>query len=187
MTTFESIHYMKLKPAGKWDEVALKVDISTTYDRMRWDFLKAIMQRMGFDAQCIKWIMLCVTTVQYSISMNGNVLATFNQKEDPTGRSHITLLIYHLCRRPPRTYYKCCMKWFPPRHQDMQICSSSMTASSSLGPLHRNVQLWRRFSTRKSRTWAKLQTSKSLVYSSAKTFSCTIERSSHSSSGSVLP
>lgn len=44
-------------------KVAIKVDMSKAYDRVRWDFLRAVMIRMGFPDRFVNLIMQCVRTV----------------------------------------------------------------------------------------------------------------------------
>lgn len=51
--------------------MALKLDVSKAYDRVNWHHLKNRMRSMGFSEMWIRWIMLCVTTVSYSIFFNG--------------------------------------------------------------------------------------------------------------------
>lgn len=68
---FEQLHSMKHKNRGLEGDVALKLDISKAYDRVDWLFLKKRMQLMGFNAQWIKWMMMCVTSVSYMVNFNG--------------------------------------------------------------------------------------------------------------------
>ena len=49
---------------------ALKIDMKKAYDRVRWNFLKAVLMTMNFDQNWIKWIMECVTTIQYTLLVN---------------------------------------------------------------------------------------------------------------------
>lgn len=49
----EVIHFMKTKTRGNDKFVALKLDITKAYDRMDWDYLKVVMEKMGFSH---KWI-----------------------------------------------------------------------------------------------------------------------------------
>ena len=51
--------------------MALKLDISKAYDRVEWDCLKKIMEKLGFDVKWRSLIMKCVTTVSYSIKIMG--------------------------------------------------------------------------------------------------------------------
>ncbi|XP_041016205.1 uncharacterized protein LOC121258730 [Juglans microcarpa x Juglans regia] len=48
IVAYETLHSMKTRSKGKGGSMALKMDISKAYDRVEWNFLKAVMQRMGF-------------------------------------------------------------------------------------------------------------------------------------------
>ena len=51
--------------------MALKLDTSKAYDRVEWIFLKSILLKMGFQESWVALIMECVSTVSYSILVNG--------------------------------------------------------------------------------------------------------------------
>ena len=70
LVAFESLHSMQ-RHTGKEGYMAIKLDMSKTYDRVEWVYLESIMVKMGFTNHWIKLMMLCVKTVTYSILVNG--------------------------------------------------------------------------------------------------------------------
>jgi len=70
MAAIELVHYMKSKVSGNKGDVAFKLDITKAYDRIDWNYLKCVMLKMGFSQQWVKWIMMCVQSVDYSVLVN---------------------------------------------------------------------------------------------------------------------
>ena len=68
---FETLHYMKHHKKGKSGFMALKLDMSKADDRVEWIFLENIMTKMGFDVKWVNLIMECISTVTYSVLING--------------------------------------------------------------------------------------------------------------------
>ncbi|GAU37390.1 hypothetical protein TSUD_22640 [Trifolium subterraneum] len=68
----EVIHALKRKTKGRSGELALKIDISKAYDKVDWGFLHGVMTRMGFTDVWIRWVMMCVSSVNYSVLMNSD-------------------------------------------------------------------------------------------------------------------
>ena len=62
---------MKNSCTGKKGFMAMKLDMSKAYDREEWVFLEKILLKMGFPGAWVAWIMECITTVSYSILVNG--------------------------------------------------------------------------------------------------------------------
>ncbi|GKA00235.1 aspartic peptidase [Tanacetum coccineum] len=59
---------------------AFKVDIQKAYDTVDWDFLREILIGFGFHQRMIGWIMECVTTTSFSLSINGSLHGFFKGK-----------------------------------------------------------------------------------------------------------
>ncbi|GJX82267.1 hypothetical protein Tco_0331748 [Tanacetum coccineum] len=59
---------------------AFKVDIPKAYDTMDCQFLGHILKCFGFHRVMIKWVMACVTSTSFSISINGDIHGFFKGK-----------------------------------------------------------------------------------------------------------
>lgn len=66
----ELLHSLRTKKLAH-DYMAIKLDISKAFDKVEWLFLNAIMEQMGFHQKWRCWIMKCISTVTYSILING--------------------------------------------------------------------------------------------------------------------
>uniref|UniRef100_A0A2N9F767 RNase H type-1 domain-containing protein n=1 Tax=Fagus sylvatica TaxID=28930 RepID=A0A2N9F767_FAGSY len=71
LVAFETLHHMHHQRQGKQGSMALKLDMSKAYDRVEWKFLERVMQQMGFHAKWVTLMMECISTVSYSILING--------------------------------------------------------------------------------------------------------------------
>ncbi|XP_019199913.1 PREDICTED: uncharacterized protein LOC109193526 [Ipomoea nil] len=65
-------HFLNRKQCGLRGWGALKLDMAKAYDRMEWPFLRNMMMALGFHDRWVDLIMECVTTVSYSILINGS-------------------------------------------------------------------------------------------------------------------
>ena len=71
LVTFELMHYLDNKRDGKDCYMVVKLDMSKIYDRVEWSFIEKVMEQFGFHEKWISLIMCYITTVTYSILVNG--------------------------------------------------------------------------------------------------------------------
>ena len=73
----EILHSFK-KRKVKGGFVALKLDLQKAYDRVNWGFLKVVLRKFGFSPIFIGWIMECISSVSFSILVNGGISKIFH-------------------------------------------------------------------------------------------------------------
>jgi len=71
MVAIEVLHFMKAKTRGEDRYVALKLGISKAYDRMDWNYLRVVLNKIGFHSRWTQWMGMCVESVDYSVIVNG--------------------------------------------------------------------------------------------------------------------
>lgn len=78
MVGHECLHLIKNKKGRKAGLVAVKLDISKAYDRVEWSFLINMMIHLGFDIKWIDLIMNCISSINFSILINGVPKGSFS-------------------------------------------------------------------------------------------------------------
>ncbi|XP_028105827.1 uncharacterized protein LOC114304879, partial [Camellia sinensis] len=77
LVSHEAFHSLKLKKVGTVGHMAIKLDFNKAYDRIKWDFLAAVLKKMGFHSMWVQWVMECVSTISFSVCANGEKKASF--------------------------------------------------------------------------------------------------------------
>lgn len=60
--------------------MALKLDMSNTYDKVEWSYLEVAMKALGFNEQWWIIVMVCISIVSYSVLFNGRLGRYFKPK-----------------------------------------------------------------------------------------------------------
>lgn len=67
----EAVHNLRTHKEISKNFIAVKTDMSKAYDRVEWEYVKVLLLAMGFDQSWVQKIMFCITTVTYTVLMNG--------------------------------------------------------------------------------------------------------------------
>ena len=62
-----------MRTKGKQGFMALKLDMSKAYDRVKWGFVMTMMKRLDFGAKLIDTVFRCISTPVFSVVINGKV------------------------------------------------------------------------------------------------------------------
>ena len=73
LVAYEIMLYLKHKRAGNDSFMAVKLDMSKAFNKVEWSFIEMIMRKIGFNESWIGLVMKCITSVTYSVIINGSV------------------------------------------------------------------------------------------------------------------
>ncbi|XP_074290339.1 uncharacterized protein LOC141617068 [Silene latifolia] len=75
----------------------LKIDLKKAYDSIEWAFLRDMLIALEFPDQMIQWIMVCVTTTSFTISLNGSRFGYFKGERGLRQGDPMSPLLFMLC------------------------------------------------------------------------------------------
>ena len=77
ISAYECLHFMKrIKPKNN-SYCALKLDMMKAYDRVEWEYLEAVMLKLGFSPVWVNRIMGMVRSMSFLVLFNGRKLEEF--------------------------------------------------------------------------------------------------------------
>ncbi|KAL4304112.1 hypothetical protein GQ457_10G013500 [Hibiscus cannabinus] len=67
----ELIHSLSSIGTGPYQGAVVKLDIEKAFDRVEWNFLWDVTLRLGFDSSLVSLILRCITTISFTVRING--------------------------------------------------------------------------------------------------------------------
>ena len=67
----ELFHFLKTRKAKYKFELGIKLDMHKAYDRVEWDFLLEVMEKLGFDNRWRSLLLGCISSINFAILLNG--------------------------------------------------------------------------------------------------------------------
>ena len=99
LVAFETLHHMQHQRTGRMGSMAMKLDMSKAYDRVEWKYLKGVMQKMGFHDKWITIMLECISTVSYSILVNGEPHGYIKPSRGLRQGDPLSLYLFLLCAK----------------------------------------------------------------------------------------
>lgn len=96
LVAFETMHHINQRK-GKEGLMAIKLDMSKAFARVEWKCLELIMQKLGFHDRWISIIMMCITTVSYSVLLNGETKDVIYPSRGICQRDPLSPFLFLLC------------------------------------------------------------------------------------------
>ncbi|KAL0796652.1 hypothetical protein Bca101_068029 [Brassica carinata] len=92
----ELLHSLNTKKL-KQPFMALKLDISKAFDKVKWKYINEVMKGLGFNEKWCRWVMKCISSASYSILLNGNPVGKIIPNRGIRQGDPISPYLYLLC------------------------------------------------------------------------------------------
>ena len=74
--------------------VLCKLDLEKAYDHVNWEFLLNLLKKCGFGERCQAWITYCISTVWFSMLINGSPSSCFSNSHRLRQRNPLSPLLF---------------------------------------------------------------------------------------------
>lgn len=96
---FKSFHTIYNESSTNTRHMTAKLDMQKTYDRVEWDYLRSILDKMEFLAWFSNCIMRCLSLVSFSVLVNGVASPTFIPIRGLREGDPLSLFLFIICAK----------------------------------------------------------------------------------------
>lgn len=97
LVAFETMHHISQRKVGNIGEMTLKLDMSKAYDRVEWECLEKIMERLVFAPRWRGLMMQCISSITYSIKINGKLSGKITPLKGLRQGDHLSPYLFPIC------------------------------------------------------------------------------------------
>lgn len=99
----------------------IKIDLKKAYDSVEWNFVMEMLHALNFPRKYIGWVITCVQTTRYSITINGGVYGDISGKRGLRQGDPLSPLLFVVCLE----YVSSIMRWIADQREFSFIQNAS--------------------------------------------------------------